>query len=78
MPKHQGPKPAPADAHDDLAVGLATRWLLQDKSGVFVCVPLFMTDARPGQSDAHDALAVRRATGQRWWFLCLMTTARTS
>ena len=63
MPKHQGPKPAPADAHDALAAGLATRWLLQDKGGVFfLCPALFMTDARPGQADAHDALAVRRAT----------------
>ena len=59
MPKHQGPKPAPADAHESLAVGVATRWLLQDKG---FCVPLFMTDAGSGQADAHDALAVRRAT----------------
>ena len=59
MAKHQGPKLAPADAHDALAVGVATRWLLQDKG---FCVPLFMTDAGPGQADAHDALAVRRAT----------------
>ena len=61
MPKHRGPKPAPADAHDALAVGLANRWLLQDIGGNFFCVPLSsMTDARPGQADAHDALAVRR------------------
>ena len=33
-------KPAPADAHDALAVGLATRWLLQDKGGVFFCLVL--------------------------------------
>ena len=63
MPKHQGPKPAPADAHDALAVGLATCWLLQDKAGVFMCPAFFTTDARPGQADAHDALAVRRAAG---------------
>ena len=62
MPKHQGPKPAPADAHDALALGVATRWLLQDKAGEFLCPAFFMTDARPGQADAHDALAVRRAT----------------
>ena len=55
-------KPAPADAHDALAVGLATRWLLQDKGGVLFSVLFFMIDARPGKADAHYALAVRRAT----------------